>query len=81
MVLNCNCCSTKCSLALFIFLALLDYVSRAHGMGSVSFARRPSSVVRPSVASIISETIAWNPFKFWLVLPLGHLPDPFLTFF
>ena len=47
------------------FLALLDYVSRAHGMGSA--ARHPSSVVRPSVASIISEAtcIAWIPFKFW----------------
>ncbi len=40
-------------------LALLDYVSRAHEMEI-----RPSSVVRPSVASIISEVIAWISFKF-----------------
>ena len=36
------------------------------------------SVVRPSVASIISEPIAWIPFKFWLLPPLGHMPDPVL---
>ncbi len=50
------------------FLALLDYVSRAH-----EIEIRPLSVVRlsvrrpsvhPSVASIISEVIAWISFKF-----------------
>ncbi len=41
------------------FLALLDYVSRAH-----EIKIRPASVVRPSVASIISEVIAWISFKF-----------------
>ncbi len=41
------------------FLALLDYVSRAH-----EIEIRLSSVVRPSVASIISEVIAWISFKF-----------------
>ncbi len=35
------------------------------------------SVVRPFVASIIAEPIAWIPFKFWLLLPLDHMPDPF----
>ncbi len=35
------------------FLALLDYVSRAH-----EIEIRPSSVRRPSVASIISEVTA-----------------------
>ncbi len=38
------------------------------------------SVVRPSVASIISEPIALFPFKFWLLLPLDHMLDPFLNF-
>ncbi len=50
------------------FLALLDYVSTAH-----EIEIRPSSV-SPSVASIISEPIAWISFKFWLLLPLGHTP-------
>ncbi len=56
---------------LFPFLALLDYVSRAHEIeirpSSVvrpSVVCRPSSVVRPSVASIISEVIVWTSFKF-----------------
>ncbi len=39
---------------------------------------RPSSVhppvVHPSVESIISEPIAWISFKFWFLLPLGHMP-------
>ncbi len=51
------------------FLALLDYVSIAH-----EIEIRPSSVRRPYVASIISEVIAWISFKFWLWLPLGHMP-------
>ena len=58
-------------------LALLDHVSRAHGMGV--FVRRLSSVVRPSVATIISEPIPWIPFKFWSLHPLGHMPDPFFN--
>ncbi len=41
------------------FLAVLDYVSRAHEIEIC-----PSYVVRPSVASIISEVIAWISFKF-----------------
>ncbi len=40
-----------------VSLALLDYVSRAH-----EIEIRPS--VRPSVASIICEVIAWISFKF-----------------
>ena len=43
------------------FLALLDSVSRAHGMGLLSVVRLS---VRPSVASIISEVIAWITLKF-----------------
>ncbi len=59
---------------------MLDYVSRAH-----EIEIRPSSVVRPSVrrpsvASIISEVIAWISFKFQLWLPLGHMPRLFLHF-
>ena len=42
----------------FSFLALLDHVSRAH-----EIEIRPSSV-HPSMASIISEVIAWISFKF-----------------
>ncbi len=38
------------------------------------FVRRLSSVVRPSVASIISEVTAWISFKFYLWLALGHMP-------
>ncbi len=49
--------------ALYKFLALLDYVSKVH-----EIEIRPSSVGpsvrRPSVASIISEVIAWISFKF-----------------
>ncbi len=49
-------------------LALLDYVSRAHEIEiRPSSVVRPSVVrpsVRPSVASIISEVIAWITFKF-----------------
>ncbi len=60
---------------LWIFLALLDYVSRAH-----EIEIRLSSVVRPSVASIISEVIAWISFKYLLWLPLGHMPRLFFSF-
>ncbi len=47
------------------YLALLDYVSRAHEIEirPSSVVRRPSSV-RPSVVSIISEVTAWISFKF-----------------
>ncbi len=45
-------------------LALLDYVRRAHGMGSLS-------VVRPSVASIIYELIAWTSSNFGFCFPWG----------
>ena len=45
------------------FLALLDYVSRVHEIEIRSSSVRPS-VRRPSVASIISEVIAWTSFKF-----------------
>ncbi len=47
-------------LIFYLFLALLDYVSRAH-----EIEIRTSSV-RPSVASIISEGTAWIAFKFQL---------------
>ncbi len=42
-----------------LFLALLDYVSRAH-----EIEIRQSFVRRPSVASIISEVIVRISFKF-----------------
>ncbi len=56
------------------FLALLDYVSRAH-----EIEIRPS-YRRPSVASIISEVTAWIAFKFHVWLPLGHMPRLFFHF-
>ncbi len=59
------------------FLALLDYVSRAH-----EIAIRPLSVVRfPSVRDkIFSEPKARIYFKVWLLLPLDHTPGRFLNF-
>ncbi len=57
-------------------LALLDYVSRAH-----EIEIHQSSLVRPSVASIISEVTAWISFKFHLWLPLGHMPRCFFQKF
>ncbi len=63
------------STLLYLFLALLDYVSRAH-----EIEIRPSSV-SPSVASIISEITAWISFKFKLWLPLGHMPRRLFVFF
>ncbi len=69
----------KMSCMWYLFLALLDYVSRAH-----EIEIRPSSVVRPSVrpsvASIFSEVTAWIPFKFQFWLPLGHMPRHFFSF-
>ncbi len=60
-----------------LFLALLDYVSRAHG---AQFVRRPS-VRRPSVrVAIISELNARISFKFSLWLPLGYTLGRFLNF-
>ncbi len=50
----------------FLLLALLDYVSRAHEIENPPSSVVRPSVVRPSVASIISEVIAWISFKFWL---------------
>ena len=50
-------------------LALLDKVSRAHGMGSLSVVR----------VAIISEPIVQIPFKFQLWLLLGNTPRHFLT--
>ncbi len=60
------------------FLALLDYVSRAHEIENC-----PSSVVHPSVVcvAIISEPNAWISFKLWLLLPLGHTQRAFFDFF
>ncbi len=56
------------------FLALLDYVSRAH-----EIAIRPSVIRHPSVRdTIISEPNAQISFKFWLLLPLGHTLGIFL---
>ncbi len=49
-------------------LALLDYVSRAHGMGSLSVSQ---------LSQNYSEQI---PSKFQLLLPLGHPPRHFLNF-
>ncbi len=48
------------------FLALLDYVSRAHEIEICpSSVVRPSSVGRPSVrVAIISELNAWTSYKF-----------------
>ncbi len=45
------------SIHILLYLAPLDYVSRSY-----EIEIRPS--VRPSVASIISEVIAWISFKF-----------------
>ncbi len=57
------------------YLALLDYVSRAHEIElRPSYVVRRPSVRRPSVASIISEVTAWIAFKFQLWLPLGLMP-------
>ena len=42
-----------CNIRGFVFLPLLDYVSRAHEIE-----------IRPSVVSIISELIAWISCKF-----------------
>ena len=39
--------------------------------------RESKFVRRPSVASIISESIAWISFKFSLWPPLGHMPRRF----
>ncbi len=49
------------------------------------FVRRPSDIrlssVRPSVrVAIISEPNAQIPFKFWLLLPLGHTLGHFVEF-
>ncbi len=54
-----------------LVLALLDYVSRAH-----EIAIRPSSITR----TIISETNAQIAFKFWLLVPLSHMPGHFFEF-
>ncbi len=54
----------------FQFLALLDYVSRANGMGSLSVVR----------VAIFPEPIGQIPFKFQLWLPLGNTPDVFWIF-
>ncbi len=40
----------------------------------------PSSVLTSSVSSIIWEVIAWISFKFWLLLPLGHMTKLFFIF-
>ncbi len=71
-------CQSEVIRRILDFLALLDYVSRAH-----EIKIRPSSVRRPSVASIISEVTAWIAFKFQLWLRLGHMPRRFffLIFF
>ncbi len=59
-----------------LFLALLDYVSRAH-----EIKIRPSYVIRrPSVASIISEVTAWIAFKFQLWLLLDYSQNHFFHF-
>ena len=50
------------------FQLCLTCVSRAH-----EIEMKTSSVVRPSVASIISEVIAWMSFKFQLWLPLAQM--------
>ena len=52
------------------FLALLDYLSRAH-----EIEIRPLSVVHPSPVRVtsISEPNARISFKFWLLLPLGFV--------
>ncbi len=62
-----------------LFLALLDYVSRAHEIEICpsSVVRRPSSVVR---VAIISEPTARISFKFHLWLLLDHSQDLFFYF-
>ena len=61
------------------FLALLDYVSRAHEIEICLSSIRPS-IRRPSVALIISEATAWIAFKFQLWLLLGYMPRCFFHF-
>ena len=59
------------------FLALLDYISRAH-----KIVICPSFVCRPSVrVAIISESNARISFKFWLLLLLGHMLRQFFFIF
>ncbi len=60
------------------FLALLDYFSRAHGMGSLSVVRHPSSVR-------LWHRLSLNPLHrflsdFGCCFPVGHMPDAFLYF-
>ena len=55
-----------------MFLALLDFVSRATVVAQ-------ASVVRPSVNSGFSETVAWIQAKFCGKLPIRHISG--LSFF
>ncbi len=57
------------------WLALFDYVSRAHEIEIC-----PSSVVHllSVCVTIISEHNAWISFKFWLLLLLGHTLNHFV---
>ncbi len=58
------------------FIALLDYVNRAHEIEICPLSVRPS--VRPSVSQLsLNLTIS---FKFWLLLPLGHTQRQFYYF-
>ena len=54
------------------FLALLDFVSRAHEIE-----------IRPSIVrvAIISEPNLRISFEFWLLLPLGHMLTRCFFFF
>ena len=52
------------------FLALLDYVSRVHGMGSLSVVR----------VAIFSQPIEQIPFKFQVWLLLDNTPGVFGIF-
>ena len=62
------------------FLALLDYVSRAHEIEICPSSVRRPSVVRFSVrVAIIPEPTAQISLKFWLLLPLGYTLGRFLN--
>ncbi len=59
-------------------LALLDSVSRANAVARASV--RPSSVVRPSVKRVVSETVKQINAKFCGKVSIHHISRPFFPF-